>query len=99
VGGGFGGPGGGGPRGGGERGGAPGGGGFFGGGAGEQKRYSLTFSLFFINLLNNVNFAAPVGNLSSPFFGQSLSSVGGFGFGGNPNSGNRRIQASVRFSF
>jgi hypothetical protein len=100
-GGGFGGAGGG-PRGGGggggERGG-PGGGGFGGGNAGEQKRYSLNFSLFFINLLNNVNFANPNGNLSSSFFGQSLSSVGGFGLGGNPNSGNRRIQASVRFSF
>ncbi len=96
-GGGFGGPGGGGgPRGGGERGG--GGGGFFGGGAGEQKRYSLNFSLFFINLLNNVNFSNPDGNLSSPFFGQSLAAVGGFG-NGNPAAGNRRIQASVRFSF
>ncbi|HEX3559367.1 MAG TPA: carboxypeptidase regulatory-like domain-containing protein [Pyrinomonadaceae bacterium] len=74
-------------------------GGFGGGGAGgEQKRYSLTFSLFFINMLNHTNFANPVGNLSSPSFGQSLSTAGGFG-GGNAASGNRRIQASVRFSF
>ncbi|PYS82814.1 MAG: hypothetical protein DMF67_11560 [Acidobacteria bacterium] len=88
----------GGPGGGGERGG--GGGGFFGGGGagGEQKRYSLTFSLFFINMLNHTNRANPVGNLSSPFFGQSLSTAGGFG-GGNAASGNRRIQASVRLSF
>jgi hypothetical protein len=70
-----------------------------GGPTGEQKRYQLTFSLFFINLLNHTNFANPVGNLSSPFFGQSLSAAGGFGGGGNPNSGNRRIQASVRFNF
>jgi hypothetical protein len=72
-----------------------------GGPGGEQKRYQMTFSLFFINLLNHTNFANPVGNLSSPFFGQSLSSAGGFGFGGggSPNSGNRRIQASVRFNF
>jgi hypothetical protein len=109
-GGGFGGGarGGGGGAGGGGRGGGGGGipvlqgpGGFGGGGAGsggEQKRYSMTFSLFFINLLNHTNFANPVGNLSSPSFGQSLSTAGGFG-GGNAASGNRRIQASVRFSF
>jgi hypothetical protein len=88
----------GGPGGGGERGG--GGGSFFGGGGagGELKRYSLTFSLFFINMLNHTNRANPVGNLSSPNFGQSLATAGGFG-GGNAASGNRRIQASVRFSF
>ena len=69
-------------------------------GGGEQKRYTLNFSLNFINLLNNVNFGPPVGTLSSPIFGQSTFSVGGFGgFGGNQASGNRRIQASVRFSF
>ena len=70
-----------------------------GGPGGEQKRYSLTFSLFFINMLNHTNFSNPVGNLSSPSFGQSLFSIGGFGGGGNLASGNRRIQASVRFSF
>ena len=69
-----------------------------GGGGGEQKRYSLNFSLFFINLLNHTNFSNPVGNLSSPNFGQSLSLAGGFG-GGNQAAGNRRVQASVRFSF
>ncbi|HYY93800.1 MAG TPA: hypothetical protein VE713_04730, partial [Pyrinomonadaceae bacterium] len=69
-----------------------------GGPTGEQKRYTMTFSLFFINMLNHTNFANPVGNLSSPFFGQSLSTAGGFG-GGNAASGNRRIQASVRFNF
>ncbi|MFL6258038.1 MAG: hypothetical protein ACJ74T_23760, partial [Pyrinomonadaceae bacterium] len=66
----------------------------------EGKRYSLNFSLNFINLLNRTNFSQPVGNLRSLNFGQSLFPVGGFGFGGgNPNSGNRRVQASVRFSF
>ena len=69
------------------------------GSGGEQKRYSLTFSLFFINMLNHTNLSNPVGNLSSPSFGQSLFSIGGFGGGGNLASGNRRIQASVRFSF
>ena len=66
----------------------------------EGKRYSLNFSLNFINLLNRTNLGQPVGNLSSDLFGQSLFPVSGFGFGGgSPNSGNRRVQASVRFSF
>jgi hypothetical protein len=104
--GGPGGPGGGGPRGGG----GPVHGGMGGGpmmimmgapgGGGEGKRYTLNFSLNFINLLNRTNFSQPVGNLRSPEFGQSLFSVGGFGgFGGNQAAGNRRVQASVRFSF
>ncbi len=66
----------------------------------EGKRYTLNFSLNFINLLNRTNFGQPVGNLSSDVFGQSLFPVSGFGFGGgSQNSGNRRVQASVRFSF
>ena len=70
-------------------------------GGGEGKKYSLNFSLFFINLLNHTNLANPVGNLSSPSFGQSLFTAGGFGGGGGGNvaAGNRRVQASVRFTF
>ena len=69
-------------------------------GGGAEKRYAVNFSLNFINLLNHTNFGLPFGTLSSPNFGQSLFSVGGFGgFGGNQAAGNRRIQASVRFSF
>jgi hypothetical protein len=71
-----------------------------GGGGGEQKRYSLNLALNFINLLNRTNLGNPVGNLSSPNFGESLFAIGGgFGGGGNQAAGNRRIQASVRFSF
>ena len=71
-----------------------------GGGGGEQKRYSLTFSLFFSNLLNRTNLQNPVGNLSSDRFGQSLATFGGFGGGGgSAAAGNRRVNASVRFSF
>ncbi|HEX8339164.1 MAG TPA: hypothetical protein VF621_20755, partial [Pyrinomonadaceae bacterium] len=66
----------------------------------EGKRYSLNFSLNFINLLNRTNLGQPVGNLRSPQFGESLFPVGGFGgFGGSQNAGNRRVQASVRFNF
>ncbi|PYQ21362.1 MAG: TonB-dependent receptor [Acidobacteria bacterium] len=89
-GGGFGGRGGlGGPRGGGE-------GGEEGGGGGR----GLTISISAQNALNHVNAAPPVGNLSSPFFGRSLSSAGGFGFGpGGATAGNRRIELIARLSF
>jgi hypothetical protein len=58
----------------------------------------------FQNLLNKTNEGTPVGNLSSPLFGESLSTAGGFGGGGgggggNPAAGNRRIIGQVRFSF
>ena len=91
--------------GGGGRGGRGGGGGGRGaGGSVEGKRYSLTFSINFQNLFNRTNAGLPVGNLSSPLFGESLSTAGGFGGfggggGGNPAAGNRRVQAQIRFSF
>ena len=96
--GGPGGPGGGGPGGGGRGGfGGPGGGGFGGGGGG---RYNLTFSLNFQNILNHVNLNNPVGNIGSSLFGQSTATSGGFGgFGGGVGAYNRRIDASIRFSF
>jgi hypothetical protein len=62
----------------------------------------MQFSINFNNLLNNVNLATPVGNLSSPSFGQSLAlgaAFGGFGPGGGGAAGNRRISAQVRFNF
>lgn len=95
-------PGGGGGGRGGFGGGGGGGGGFGGGGGGNAgSRYSLTFSLNFQNLLNHVNLSSPVGNLGSPFFGQSTSTAGGFGgFGGGGGAAyNRRIDAQLRFSF
>src|SRR5437667_251579 len=72
-------------RGGGGRG---GGGGGRGGGGGQEsgKRYSLTFSLNFQNLLNHTNEANPIGNLSSTLFGISTSSGGNFGGFGGLNS-------------
>ncbi|HKR14843.1 MAG TPA: TonB-dependent receptor [Pyrinomonadaceae bacterium] len=96
-------PGGGGPGvmggGGGGRGGfgGPGGGGF---GGGNTGRYNLTFSVNFQNILNHVNFNNPVGNIGSDLFGQSTGTSGGFGgFGGGVGAYNRRIDASIRFSF
>jgi hypothetical protein len=99
---------GGGGGGGGEaRGGGGGGGGmggFGGGGASSEKKYTLTVSLYVQNILNDVNLGTPVGNLSSPLFGQPQSvagSFGGFGGGGggSPNAGNRRIYMNLRFNF
>ena len=58
------------------------------GGVGSDRPYNLTISVNISNVLNNVNAAAPIGNLSSPLFGQSVSlasggiSFGGGGFGG-----------------
>ena len=91
--------GGGGDRGFGGGGGGRGGGGF-GGGGNAGGRYSLTFSMNFQNILNHTNLGNPVGNLSSRLFGQSTSTSGGFGgFGGASAAYNRRIDASLRFSF
>jgi uncharacterized membrane protein YgcG len=98
--------GGGGGRGGGGRGGrGGGGGGGFGGGGGDSegsgKRYNLTLSANIQNLLNHTNLGNPIGNLSSPLFGQSNTTAGGFGGGGGANvsAGNRRIELQARFTF
>ena len=60
-------------------------------------------SLFAQNLTNRVNPGAPIGNLSSPSFGESLSSAGGFGRGpgggGGRSAGNRVIELQLRASF
>jgi hypothetical protein len=90
--------------GGGQRGGGggqrPGGGAAGPGGAGAEKRYNLTFSVNINNLFNRSNLNTPVGNLNSPLFGQSLSTLGGFGDGGsNASSANRRVSAGIRFNF
>jgi hypothetical protein len=92
---------GGGGRGGGGRGGG-GGGETFGGGEGTESRYNLTLSLNVQNLLNHPSLGTPVGNLNSPFFGQSVGGGGRFGFGGGgggQNAGSRRVDLQLRFSF
>jgi len=78
-----------------------------GGPASSEKKYNLTVSVFIQNILNNVNYAAPDGNLSSPLFGQPRSlaggGFGGFGgggfSGGSPNAGNRRVSINMRLNF
>lgn len=100
------GPGGGPPPGGGAGPGGGHGGGFGGhgghgpggyGGEGSSRKYSVSFSVSAQNIFNHVNRAAPVGNLTSPSFGQSTSTAGGFGRGGA--SGGRRIDVQARLSF
>jgi len=57
--------------------------------------------LTFKTLLNTTNLAQPIGNLSSPQFGESISTAGTFGFGpsGSAAAGNRRIQVQIRSGF
>lgn len=72
-----------------------------GGGDDEDSRFNLEFTVQVRNLFNRVNKATPVGNLRSPFFGESTSLAGGFGFGdgGASAAGNRRIEFEVEFEF
>ncbi|HYL87066.1 MAG TPA: carboxypeptidase regulatory-like domain-containing protein [Candidatus Angelobacter sp.] len=88
------GPGGGGPHGGGGGGGERGGGMF--GGNPSNYRYNLTFSVNARNIFNNVNVANPIGNLSSPLFGEANALAGGpF----SSATANRRIDLQLMFNF
>jgi hypothetical protein len=97
--GGHGGPGGG---GGGMRMGAQGGGGRGGMfGDSTNRRYNLTVSAMFNNVLNHLNPAGYSGVLTSPLFGQPTAINTGFGGGGfgGAAANNRRIELQLRFSF
>jgi hypothetical protein len=97
------------PAGGGGHGGGPSGGGgpqmmMMGGpgGGGGPAKYNLTLSVNVNNILNHVNYSSPVGNLTSPNFGRSLSTgggFGGFGPGGGDSGPNRKIYLNARFTF
>ena len=73
-----------------------GGGGFFGFGNSTNRRYNLTLSISARNIFNTVNLGSPVGNLSSPLFGEANSIAGFFGRG---SAANRRIDLQARFTF
>jgi hypothetical protein len=92
-----------GPGGPGGLGGGRGGGGFGGRGGGggpdagsTNHRYNVTFSVSARNIFNNVNLALPIGNLSSPLFGQSNGLASGMGA---TATANRRIDLQVSFNF
>ncbi len=72
------------------------GGGFWHRGEAVNRRYQLEVGAMVHNIFNMVNLGIPVGNLSSPIFGQSNSIAGGF-FSGQ--SANRSINLFMRFSF
>jgi hypothetical protein len=61
--------------------------------------YSLTFNVEADNPFNNVNPGIPVGVLSSPLFGQSISLSSPFSIGGVGSSANRTIELRCNFSF
>jgi len=54
----------------------------------REKGAVATFAIDAFNVLNRVNYAGYVGNLSSPFFGQPISALPG-----------RRLQVTGRFKF
>jgi Carboxypeptidase regulatory-like domain len=64
---------------------------------GKRDPMELTVTALSRNLLNHPNLALPVGNLSSPLFGESIALVGGGG--GNSASGNRRIELQIKLAF
>ncbi|MBA3442315.1 MAG: hypothetical protein H0T92_20865, partial [Pyrinomonadaceae bacterium] len=65
------------------------------------KRYNVTFGVQMFNIFNRANLAQPIGNLSSPIFGQTTGTRDFFGNGGGSSTPafNRRIEAQVRFNF
>jgi len=66
------------------------------GGTPSNYRYNLTFGVNARNVFNNVNVSNPVGNLSSPIFGESN------GLAGRPfssSTANRIIDLQVSFNF
>jgi hypothetical protein len=62
-----------------------------------DRPYSLTFSAEADNILNHNNPGPPVGVLSSPYFGQSISLNAPFSTGGT--SANRTVTLHCNFSF
>jgi Carboxypeptidase regulatory-like domain len=97
--GGPGGPGGGGGHGGGGHGG-PGGfgraGGSIGLGSATTRRYALTFSANARNIFNRENLGTPVGNITSPKFGESIGlAQGPF----SSQAASRKIELQASFSF
>ncbi len=84
------GPGGGGP------GGPRGGGGMFGDAA-TGRKYNLTLTAQARNLFNTVNYANPIGVITSPLFGES-NQIANIGPGGS-SADNRRLEFGLRFAF
>jgi hypothetical protein len=69
--------------------------------AAAERPYALAFSVYIQNLLNRSNLGQPIGNLSSPHFGESTALAGTLVPGQviTGSGGNRRIQFQLRFNF
>ena len=66
----------------------------------NNRRYSLTLSMSFRNLLNHNNPGPIIGNITSPLFGlanQVAGTINGEGFSENAN--NRKLELQTRFTF
>jgi hypothetical protein len=68
---------------------------------GATRSYQVTLSATTLNALNRANFAAPDGDLSSPYFGQyrGLGGLVVMMHGGAPNSYNRKVDLQLQFTF
>jgi hypothetical protein len=66
-------------------------------GSAVPTKYHLTLSVYAINPLNHPNFAAPNGNLTSPFFGKPLNLVGTFTPGNATYNRKVSVQAQLAF--
>jgi hypothetical protein len=64
-----------------------------------DRPYSLEFSVEADNIFNHVNPGPPVGVLSSPFFGQSISLNSPFSLGGTSTASNRSVTLRANFTF
>jgi hypothetical protein len=64
-----------------------------------DRPYSLTFSVESNNVFNHDNPGVPVGVLSSPLFGQSISLNPALSIGGISTSANRTVTLHCNFSF
>jgi hypothetical protein len=62
-------------------------------------KYNLTLSASTLNALNRTNLAPPNGDLSSPYFGQSLSLADLMGHVSGASTYNRKIDVQLRFTF
>lgn len=65
-------------------------------GSSSDRRFQLEMGVMAHNVFNKVNLGTPIGNITSPLFGQSNSLAGGFF---NNQSANRMIDLFMRFSF
>jgi hypothetical protein len=63
------------------------------------RKYNLTLSASTLNALNRANLAPPNGDLSSPYFGQSLDLANLMGHTSGASTYNRKIDLQLRLTF